>query len=79
MTLAIASEAIIVGFNVRPDAKRAELAEKEGIDIRTYRVIYDAIDDIKAALSGHAQAGGARDGSSARPRFAQLFRVPGSG
>jgi translation initiation factor IF-2 len=52
VTLAMASEAIIVGFNVRPSAGARELAEKEGVDIRTYRVIYDAIDDIKSALSG---------------------------
>jgi translation initiation factor IF-2 len=52
VTLAMASDAIIVGFNVRPDAGSRELAEKEGVDIRTYRVIYDAIDDIKSALSG---------------------------
>jgi translation initiation factor IF-2 len=52
VTLAMASTAIIVGFNVRPSAGARELAEKEGVDIRTYRVIYDAIDDIKAALSG---------------------------
>jgi translation initiation factor IF-2 len=52
VTLAMASNAIIVGFNVRPSAGARELAEKEGVDIRTYRVIYDAIDDIKAALSG---------------------------
>jgi translation initiation factor IF-2 len=52
VTLAMASDAIIVGFNVRPSAGSRELAEKEGVDIRTYRVIYDAIDDIKSALSG---------------------------
>ena len=49
VSLAMASDAIIVGFNVRPSAGARELAEKEGVDIRTYRVIYDAIDDI---LSG---------------------------
>ena len=48
----MASDAIVVGFNVRPDTNARELAEKEGVDIRTYKVIYDAIDDIKAALSG---------------------------
>ncbi len=41
-----------MGFNVRPDKAAVDLADKEGVDIRTYRVIYDAIDDIKAALSG---------------------------
>ncbi|MDW7674304.1 MAG: translation initiation factor IF-2, partial [Bacillota bacterium] len=50
--LAAASSAIILGFNVRPDANTRKAAEKENIDIRLYRVIYDAIEDVKAALSG---------------------------
>ena len=58
--LAKTASAIVVGFNVRPNANARELAENEGVDIRLYRVIYDAIDDVKAALSGHAEAGGAR-------------------
>ena len=37
----------MIGFNVRPDKQARELAEKEGVDVRLYRVIYDAIDDIK--------------------------------
>jgi translation initiation factor IF-2 len=52
VALALASNAIVIGFNVRPDVKARDLAEREGVDIRLYRVIYDAIDDIKAALSG---------------------------
>ncbi|MFD3156565.1 translation initiation factor IF-2 [Haloimpatiens sp. FM7330] len=50
--LATASNAIIIGFNVRPDSKTTELAEKESVDIKTYRVIYDAIEDIKSAMVG---------------------------
>ena len=50
--LATASNAIIIGFNVRPDSNAKKVSEKENIDIRTYRVIYDAIEDVKAALSG---------------------------
>ena len=50
--LASASNAIIIGFNVRPDVNARKAAENEKIDIRLYRVIYDAIDDIKAAMSG---------------------------
>lgn len=50
--LASASNAIIIGFNVRPDNNAAALAEKEDVDIKTYRVIYNAIDDIKAAMVG---------------------------
>jgi translation initiation factor IF-2 len=52
VSLAMASDAIVIGFNVRPDKQAVDLADREGVDIRTYRVIYDAIDDIKAALSG---------------------------
>ncbi len=50
--LASASGAVIIGFNVRANLKAKELAEKENVDIRTYRVIYDAIDDIKSAMEG---------------------------
>ena len=50
--LASASDAVIIGFNVRPEGKARELAEREGVDIRYYTVIYSAIDDIEAALKG---------------------------
>ena len=52
ITLAAASSAVVIGFNVRPTASAVELAEKEKVDVRLYRVIYEAIDDIRAALSG---------------------------
>ena len=52
VTLASASDAVIVGFNVRPDAKARKLAEEEKVDVRSYRVIYEAVDDIKQALVG---------------------------
>jgi translation initiation factor IF-2 len=50
--LAAASKAVIIGFNVRPQGKATELADREGVDIRYYNVIYSAIDDIEAALKG---------------------------
>ena len=50
--LAAASQAIIIGFNVRPTLKAKELAEKEHVDIRLYKVIYDAIEDVEKALEG---------------------------
>jgi translation initiation factor IF-2 len=50
--LAKASGAVIVGFNVRPDARAREAAEREGVEIRTYRVIYELIEDISSALRG---------------------------
>ena len=52
VTLASASNAIIIGFNVRPDATAKSTAEQEGVDIRLYRVIYQAIEDIEAAMKG---------------------------
>ena len=52
VTLAEASEAIIVGFGVRPDSKARRLAEDRGVEVRTYRVIYEAVDEIKQALVG---------------------------
>lgn len=52
VTLASASAAIIIGFNVRPDAMAKTIAEREGVDIRLYRVIYQAIEDIEAAMKG---------------------------
>ncbi|MDY3983298.1 MAG: translation initiation factor IF-2 [Veillonellaceae bacterium] len=50
--LASASNAIIIGFNVRPDAMVRKVAEKENVDLRTYRVIYDAINDVESAMKG---------------------------
>ena len=52
VTLASASEAIIIGFNVRPEGRARELSDREGVDIRYYSVIYQAIDDIENALKG---------------------------
>jgi translation initiation factor IF-2 len=50
--LAAASNAIIIGFNVRPETKASQTAEKEGVDIRLYNIIYEAIGDVKKALEG---------------------------
>ena len=52
VTLASASNAIIIGFNVRPDAAAKETAERENVDVRLYRVIYNAIEDVEAAMKG---------------------------
>jgi translation initiation factor IF-2 len=73
--LAMASRAIVVGFNVRPDATARELAEREGVDVRLYRVIYDAIDDIRAALSGMLKPE-ERENELGRAEVRALFRVP---
>jgi translation initiation factor IF-2 len=50
--LASASKAVVIGFNVRPSVAAKALAEQEGVDVRTYRVIYKAIEDVEAALVG---------------------------
>ena len=52
ITLANASNAIVIGFNVRPDNNAAFQADRDGVDVKTYRIIYDAIDDVKSAMIG---------------------------
>ena len=52
VNLALASKAVIIGFNVRADAQARKLAQSSGVDIRYYNIIYDAVDEIKAAMSG---------------------------
>jgi translation initiation factor IF-2 len=52
VNLAVASKAVIIGFNTRADAQARKLAESNGVDIRYYNIIYDAVDEIKAAMSG---------------------------
>lgn len=52
VTLASASDAVIIGFNVRPEGKARELAERENVDVRYYSIIYQAIEDVEAALKG---------------------------
>jgi translation initiation factor IF-2 len=73
--LALASRAIVVGFNVRPDAKAREMAEREGVDVRLYRVIYDAIDDVRGALAGMLKPR-EEETELGRAEVRALFRVP---
>ncbi len=75
VSLAIASDAVVIGFNVRPDTNARELAAKEGVDVRLYRVIYDAIDEIKAALSGMLKPE-ERERILGEAEVRQTFRVP---
>jgi len=75
VTLAAASDAIIIGFGVRPDAKARDAAEREGVQIKTYRVIYQALDDINAARVGMlAPEYEDRDTGAAEVR--ETFKVP---
>ncbi len=73
--LASASNALILGFNVRPDANARKLAETEKVDIRLYRVIYDAIDDIKAAMTG-LLAPKIREEVTGHAEVRQVIRTP---
>jgi translation initiation factor IF-2 len=75
VSLALVSNAIVVGFNVRPDKQARALADREGVDIRLYRVIYDAIDDLKSALSGMLKPE-QREAELGRAEVRALFRVP---
>jgi translation initiation factor IF-2 len=75
VSLALASAAVVVGFNVRPDPGARDLAEREGVDMRLYRVIYDMLDDIRAALSGML-APEEREIELGRAEVRALFRTP---
>ena len=76
--LAAASKAIVVGFNVRPNPEARALAEREGVDIRTYRVIYQLTEDIEQALVGMLTPKESRSVHSATPRCARSSRSRGS-
>ncbi len=78
ISLALASDAVVIGFNVRPDVGARELAEKEGVDVRLYRVIYQALDEIRQALSGML-APEQREAELGRAEVRALFRVPKMG
>ena len=78
VSLAATSNAIVIGFNVRPDAKARALAEREGVDVRLYRVIYDAIEEIKAAMKGML-APKFKEVILGHAEVRQTFRVSGVG
>ncbi|MDZ7652310.1 MAG: translation initiation factor IF-2 [Burkholderiaceae bacterium] len=75
VNLAIASKAVIIGFNVRADVSARKLAENNGIQIRYYNIIYDAVDDVKAALSG-LLAPEQREQILGTVEIRQIIRVP---
>ena len=78
VNLAQASEAIVMGFSVRPDAKAREVAEREGIDLRMYTVIYQAVDDVKKALSGMLTPE-EKEAELGRAEVRATFKVPRMG
>jgi len=76
--LASASRAIIIGFNIRPEPKASALAEKDGIDIRLYTIIYNAIEDIRAAMEGLLDPT-LKERVLGRAEVRQVFTIPKAG
>ncbi|MRR07370.1 MAG: translation initiation factor IF-2, partial [Deltaproteobacteria bacterium] len=75
VNLASASNAIILGFNVRPEPKASAMAEKEGVDVRLYNIIYDAVEDIKKAMEGLLEPT-LREKYLGRAEVREVFSVP---
>ncbi|MBO5305011.1 MAG: translation initiation factor IF-2, partial [Clostridia bacterium] len=78
VTLADTTNAIIIGFNIRPDANARALAEKSGVDVKLYRVIYDAINDVTAAIKGML-APTYREAFLGRAEVRQLYKISSVG
>ncbi|WDT79474.1 MAG: translation initiation factor IF-2 [Candidatus Manganitrophus sp.] len=76
--LASASNAIVIGFNVRPETKGEDLAERENVDIRLYTIIYDAIADVKAAMEGLLEPT-LKERTLGRVEVRQVFQIPKQG
>ncbi|MEW9081063.1 translation initiation factor IF-2 [Caldanaerobacter subterraneus] len=76
--LASASNAIIIGFNVRPETNAKALAEKEKVEIKLYRIIYDAIEDVKAAMKGMLEPK-YKEVELGRAEVRAVFKIPGVG
>jgi translation initiation factor IF-2 len=73
--LAAASNAVVIGFNVRPESKAQNAGEREKVDIRTYRIIYEAVDDVRAAMEG-LLAPTLKEQSLGRAEVRQVFMIP---
>jgi translation initiation factor IF-2 len=76
--LASASNAVVIGFNVRPESKATEVAEREGVDVRLYTVIYDAINDVRDAMEGLLEPT-LREKTVGRAEIRQVFSIPSFG
>ena len=76
--LAAASNAIVIGFNVRPESKGATLADREGVDVRLYTIIYEAVADVRAAMEGMLEPT-FREQTQARVEIRQTFNIAGVG
>ena len=76
--LAAASKAIVIGFNIRPEPKASALAEREGVDVRLYSIIYDALNDIRAAMEGLLEPT-LKERILGRAEVRQMFTIPKAG
>ena len=76
--LASASNAIIIGFNVRPESKATDIAEREGVDVRLYNVIYDAVNEVRDAMEGLLEPM-VKEKTTGRAEVRQVFVVSGVG
>jgi translation initiation factor IF-2 len=76
--LAAASNAVVMGFNVRPDANAKKIAESDGVEIRLYNIIYDVIDDVRAAMEGLLKPD-LREQSLGEVEIREIFKIPKAG
>jgi translation initiation factor IF-2 len=76
--LAAASNAIVIGFNVRPESKAADLAGREGVDIRLYNIIYEVVNDVRDALEGMLEPT-LRERVLGKAEIRQIFTIPSAG
>jgi translation initiation factor IF-2 len=76
--LAAASNAVVIGFNVRPESKAGSLAEQEGVDVRLYTIIYDVLSDVRAAMEGLLEPT-FREQLLGRAQIRQVFTIRGQG
>jgi translation initiation factor IF-2 len=78
VTLASASNAVVIGFNVRPDANAKRASEVEGVEVRVYDVIYDVLDDVKAAMEGLLKPS-LREQRQGEVEIREIFKTPKAG
>ena len=76
--LASASNAVVIGFNVRPESKAADLGEREGVDLRLYTVIYNAVNDVRDAMEGLLEPT-LREKTVGRAEVREIFNIPSAG
>ncbi|HUI28430.1 MAG TPA: translation initiation factor IF-2 [Candidatus Kryptonia bacterium] len=76
--LASASNAVVIGFNVRPESKGADIAEREGVDLRLYTVIYNAVNDVRDAMEGLLEPT-LREKTIGRAEVREIFNIPSAG